>query len=263
MRVLNPLVGADIELFLLHRAQNEIVSAEGYVPGTKHEPFNFDPSNKHFAVSLDNVAAEFCIPPVSDKEAWIAYLNKSIGYLNASLPEELCTVAQPAAILADKYLQTDNAKLFGCDPDYCVWTKSMNERPNAENSNLRSAGGHIHIGYDDPNMDVNEALVKAMDLCVGVPSVIQEPDNERKLLYGKAGCFRWKDYGVEYRTVSNYYLQSQALMEWAFDATMRAIDMVSNDEDIDYMGSEIRYAIDANDKDLAHRLVRQFNLQLV
>jgi hypothetical protein len=175
LKVRKATIGADIELFLMDKSTKEIVSAEGLIKGTKHEPFNFDPKHKFFATSLDNVEAEFCIPPVSidDKEAFIANILYTIDYLNKTIPEALCTVALPAAHLDDKWLQTENAQTFGCEPDCCVWTRTMNESPKAEDPNLRSAGGHIHIGYEDPSVETSELLVKAMDLFVGVPSVLR------------------------------------------------------------------------------------------
>jgi hypothetical protein len=260
----NILIGADIELFLVHKKSGEVVSAEGFIKGTKDKPFNFDPANKYFATSLDNVEAEFCIPPVTDRKKFGEYIKKAVDYINSTIPKHLCTAALPSAILDDKWLQTEQAKLFGCEPDYCVWTRSMNEKPDAGNPNLRSAGGHIHIGYDEPTTDVNEALIKSMDLYVGVPSVLQEPDNERKLLYGKAGCFRFKDYGVEYRTISNYYLASEALTNWAFDSTMMAVNSVNNGFEInEKLGQRIVDTINNNDKKMAEKLVKEFKMELV
>lgn len=262
----NVTIGADIELFLQDKELKEVVSAEGFIKGTKNEPFNFDKTNKYFATSLDNVATEFCIPPVTNKKDFINYIKKAVDYINSTVPNNLCTVVAPAAIFADKFLQTDNAKTFGCEPDYCVWTRSMNEKPSAPNPNLRSCGGHIHIGYDnseDLGIELKEDLIKCMDLCVGVPSVLQEPDNERKLLYGKAGCFRFKNYGVEYRTVSNYYLANNALMSWAYDSTKAAVNMADNGfKFTNTLSRNIQSAINNNNKSLAEKLVKQFRLEL-
>ena len=262
--ITNPLIGADIEVFLMHKVSGEIVSAEGFVKGTKNEPFNFDPASKYFATSLDNVLGEFCIPPATNKVNFIENIKKSLEYLNATIPDELCTVSKPAAILKDKYLQTENAKLFGCEPDYCVWTRSINMKPEGVNPNLRSAGGHIHVGYDEPNrQEVAEDIIKAMDLFIGIPSVIQEPDNDRKSLYGKAGCFRFKPYGVEYRTISNYYAGDERLTGWVYDNTQLAIDAVNNGLTFSKrLADKIQLTINGNKKKAAEQLIKEFNLQL-
>lgn len=262
----NYTIGADIELFLQDKQTGEIVSAEGYIQGTKHEPFNFDPANKYFATSLDNVLAEFCIPPVNNPFLFAQYVEKVVGYINSVIPEHLCTVAMPSAVLADKYLQTENAQTFGCDPDLNVWLKRPNPKPEAKNKNLRSAGGHIHVGYANHSMQVSEKIVKAMDLFLGVPSVLQEPENERKSLYGKAGACRFKEeYGVEYRTISNYYLQSKELINWAYRSTERAINFINdgNGEVLDDIGTLIQSAINDNNKVIAGNLIRQYELETV
>lgn len=272
-KVINPLIGADIEVFLMHKDTRELVSAEGYIDGTKHEPLNFDASHPFHIISLDNVAAEFGIPPVTDKEAFFNHIMKSLEYIQSRVPEELCTVVTPAGIFHDRFLQTENARTFGCEPDFCVWTQTVNEKPCAINPetgeeiispNLRSAGGHIHIGHEagSNNQQLNELLVKAMDLYVGVPSVLQEPDNDRKKLYGKAGCFRFKEYGVEYRTISNYYAGDKRLTDWVFEATQRAIDAVNNDFPINDYGDRIMDAINNNNKVVAQTLINELQLEM-
>lgn len=272
----NPTIGADIEMFLMDKTTRRLVSAEGYIRGTKHEPFNFDVSNPFFAISLDNVSAEFCIPPVTNAVDWLENIKKSVGYINGSIPDTLISVAEPAAIFDDEFLQTENAKMFGCESDYDVWKRMPNIKPNAENANLRSCGGHIHVGFTKPSEVVMEAMginafivdeyvIKAMDLFVGVPSVLQEPDNQRKNLYGKAGAFRFKDYGVEYRTVSNYYLQSDALTKWAFDNTMKAIEFVNDGRmpELEAVADTVQHCINTADKNMAGNIIRQFELPLV
>lgn len=262
--IVNPTIGADVEMFFQHK-DGEIVSAEGFVKGEKHKPFVFDPANKFFSTSLDNVLAEFTIPPSTSIEEWLHNLKKSADYINSIAPPECRAVALPAANLHPRFLQTENAQLFGCDSDFNVWERCINPRPNAEDVTLRSAGGHIHVGWENPSdgFDECEAVVKAMDLFLGVPSVLQEPNNKRKELYGKAGAFRKKDYGVEYRTISNYYMNSDHLMQWAYNNTIDAIDFVNNN-DVDFLDDykeAIVMAINENNAVIAQNLINQFNIK--
>lgn len=261
----NPSIGTDFELFLMHKRTKEIVSAEGIIQGTKYVPFVFDPENPYFSTSLDNVLAEATIPPVNNVNDWVANIAKSRNYIESILPEHLCTAAIPAAILKPRYLATENAQIFGCERDLNVWLRQENEMPKAKNKRLRSAGAHIHVGYDNPELETTELGVKALDLFIGIPSVLQEPDNERKLLYGKAGAFRIKDYGFEYRTVSNYYLETKELTEWVFGATIKALDFVNDGggEELETVKELIQEAINTNNKIMAQNLINQFNLQLV
>lgn len=274
----NITTGADIEVFIQHRQTQEVISAEGLIKGTKSIPFNFDPANKYYGTSLDNVLAEFCIPPARNKEEFYESIQKSLGYINNTIPKDYCTAILQAHSLDSKWLQTEQARVFGCEPDYNAYTNGVNNKPSSDDPNLRSAGGHIHIGYDEPEVykldnDVDKALyqadeqrlalIKAIDLHVGVPSVIMEPDNMRKLLYGKAGCFRPKPYGVEYRTVSNFYLQSKELTLWAYEAVMAAVEWLNGGNIVEpYIANYIQRTIDYNDKYAAQELIDTFNLKI-
>lgn len=260
----NVQIGADIEVFLAQKNNlEEFVSAEGYVQGTKRHPFNFDKSNKYFATSLDNVLAEFCIPPVKNVTDFEAYIQKALAYINQTIPQDLCTVATPAAFLDAQYLQTDNALTFGCEPDFNAYTGKMNIKPFSKHWNLRSAGGHIHIGYDNSNELTNREIIKALDLFIGVPSVIQEPDNARKELYGSAGSYRTKKYGVEYRTISNYYLESKKLIYWLYEQVQAAINYINSGKVIDdVLATILPNTINNNNKEQAMQLIQQYNLKL-
>jgi len=58
-----------------------------------------------------------------------------------------------------------------------------------------------------------------MDLYLGVPSVLMDKGELRKQLYGKAGAYRMKPYGVEYRTLSNFWIFSDTTIGWVWDNT--------------------------------------------
>lgn len=263
-KVRNFLIGGDVECFIQDKETKEIVSAEPYVRGSKHMPFNFDPSNPFFSTSLDNVLAEWNLIPTLDKDTWLLSFEKCLGYINDNLPPTLCTANIPSAHLQPEYLQSENAKRFGCDPDYNVWERSINPKPRGAKS-LRSAGFHVTIGYEEPTISVSEELVKACDLYLSVPSVLMEPDNERKRLYGKAGCFRMPKFGVEYRSLSGYYAANRELQGWVFENTLKAIQFVNDErmDEIESVAPQIIKAINENDKVLAGNIVRHFNLELI
>jgi hypothetical protein len=278
-RLRNVLIGSDVEFFLQDKETKEIVSAEGYIKGTKWEPFQYDPENKYFASSLDNVLAETCVPPVTpeQQDKWIQNFVKALNYFNGSIPPRLCTTAIPSAFLDDKYLQTDQAKIFGCEPDYNVWTRSTNPKPSLDKmvedglitkedmpkySRLRSAGFHVHFGHEEgSNTETNEMIVKACDLVLGVPSVLMEPSNERRKLYGKAGCFRFKDYGIEYRVLSSFFASTEELIAWVFRGAKRVINMVNDGVPFDDYRPFILDAINNGNQTTALNLVNEFALE--
>lgn len=165
-----------------------------------------------------------------------------------------------------------------CSPDFNAYTKYINEKPWCEDATMRSAGAHVHLGFDDIEVPYNGdeelynyepdtqrcEIVKALDLFLSIPLVLMEPDSRRKELYGKAGAFRPKPYGLEYRTTSNYYLSSPDLMKWAYNSTTSAIDFLNNNGTLTKKLSKyIRSVIDSNNKDAANDLIKEYGLQLV
>lgn len=242
--ITNHKIGADIEAFLQDRVTGEIVSAEGIVKGTKDNPFNFDEADKYYATSLDNVLAEHCIPPSNTEGEFITSILRCQHYLD-NMDERLCTAWLPSARLDEKYLQTQNAKTFGCEPDFNCYANGMpNPRPESAISNLRTAGFHVHVGYDNPSVEDNINFMKYFDMYVTLPSLLLEPPNERRELYGKAGAFRHKPYGMEARTLSSYFASSPALISWVYKATQEAIYHYNNQTPLDDMVENLINTVD-------------------
>lgn len=259
----NITLGSDPELFFENKI--ECVSAEGIVPGTKQEP-HFISKDGH-AIQLDNVAAEFNIPPVETKEDWIKELKVPIEHLNQLAKDRNLKISDKASYLFNqKYLKTENARQFGCSPDYDVYIQDINEKPVAEDNRLRSCGGHVSIGYPDQNIENTEKIVKMFDLFVVLPSLLIDKDERRRELYGKAGCFRFTPFGVECRSLSNFWIFSDELMGWVFDQTMIAINIVL-DGDSDYFinkySEETRRIINENDKDSALNIIKELEINLI
>lgn len=260
----NWLIGGDHELFLRRKDTKEIVTAENIIKGTKEEPFNFDKKDPFACTSLDCVLAEYNIAPAKTKADYYHGINKALKYIKKHIPADLEIAIIPAARLDEKYLQSETAQRFGCSVDFNCWTREQNESP-VPDGNLRSAGFHVTLGYDDPNEFVNLMWVKAMDLFTSVPSVLQEPDNERKKLYGKAGAFRHTPFGVEARSLSNYILTDKKLINWVYDQTVEAINFV-NAGDVHRLEEEadiIISAINDKDEDKARYLIDKFNIKMV
>jgi hypothetical protein len=67
-----------------------------------------------------------------------------------------------------------------------------------------------------------------MDLFVGCPMIEFDKDTGRRELYGKAGAFRKKSYGVEYRTASNAWIESEDRIRWAWAQTEKAVKFVED-----------------------------------
>lgn len=248
-------IGADPEVFLINK-QGEIVSSVRKIGGTKQNPKKLDDI---ISVQEDNVLAEFNIKPATSETEFVTYILKGLeGVRSIVTPKSLDIAIVASNIMDTKYLRSNQAKVFGCDPDLNAYTMLFNEAPADPNIQLRSAGGHIHVGGIDPKDAIN--VVRAMDIYLGIPSVIMDSDTQRKSLYGRAGAFRFKDYGIEYRTLSNFWLKSEALISWAYRNTMRAIEN-ANKSPISH--STVMSIIDNNDKKNAEKIIKTHGLEVI
>ena len=267
-------IGADPELFLMR--EGELKSSIGLIGGSKYEPRPLG-DKLGFFVQEDNVAVEFNIPPAETLQAFC----DSIAYGKEQLTNEISKYGfslaiKASAIFPESQLLNPAARNFGCDPDYNAWKNGRrNPRPRAKDSRLRSCGGHIHIGYpEDSNLD-KRRLVQLMDLYLGVPSVIMDDDNQRRQLYGRAGAYRDTDYGLEYRTLSNFWLRSSELTAWAYTQTIRAVNRATQfgkpDGNKDHfttfmgdysLGTDITKSINKGNVNLAHKLSVHYDLDV-
>ena len=122
--------------------------------------------------------------------------------------------------------------------------------------------GHISIGWDDFTQEQQVDMIKAMDATVGLESVLLDFDTERKKLYGKAGCFRFTAFGIEYRSLSNFWIKTDESLQWAWNTTMKAIDLVNSGkiEEVKELGDYIVKAINTNNKELAQELLNKIEI---
>lgn len=207
--------GCDPELFILNNDTGKFVCAEGLIPGTKLEPYPV----KDGAVQVDGMAAEFNIDPVNTFEDFDSKITSVMDQLTKMLPPNH-TLVQKSAVVFDEDVWNDapmKAKELGCTPDFNAWTGEVNPPPKCDNKRLRTASGHIHIGWtkdadmtDIQHITACRDLVRQLDYYLGAWSVTQDSDPTRRLLYGKAGAMRFKPYGVEYRVLSNFWLQDSS-----------------------------------------------------
>jgi len=254
----NHKLGSDPEVFIFDKEKNEIISAIGIIPGFKINPFPL--TDKGHFIQTDNIMTEFCVPETNNAKEFYRDFQVCLVEGSKYLNEHQEFLIKPSAHINMKYLADPKAREFGCDPDYNAWTSKINQSPKS-NTNLRTCGGHIHVGYDNPDNVVSQFLIKAMDLFLGVPSILLDRDIERRKMYGKAGAHRMKSYGTEYRVLSNFWLADENLVNWAFKSTQKAIDAINRDIMVsDTEQTDIQMCINQSDVDLARKLCDKYNL---
>ena len=203
--------GADPEFFIRNE-DNKLVSAVPIIKGTKHCP---ELTESGAAMQHDNVAVEFAIPVANSKEEFVDYIGKAMKEVRFALPSGHSIEAISSARFDESELQTEEALEFGCSADYNVWEMCQNNAPEIEDKALRACGGHLHVGDESLlDFDSKMLMVKTMDVFHGIISVMLDTSEEaktRRKLYGSAGCHRPTEYGIEYRTLSNFWLKSPQL----------------------------------------------------
>lgn len=258
-RIKNVKIGADIEVFLKD-ASGKYISAIGLIGGTKDNPRSL--GIEGHAVQEDNVAAEFNIPPARTAKEFIDNINTSlIGLLNL-LPSNLSIDLHSSATFDDDQLIPAMAKEFGCSPDYNAYTLAENKKPCLKDEpNLRCIGGHIHVGYDNPSMTTNVDIIHQLDFLLGIPSLVLDDDTNRRKLYGKAGSFRPKPYGVEFRTLSSFWIAENGTMEWIFNAVQEAVERINNDNLLTSLCKEkVQQCINGGNTEMAKQFVNVYKI---
>jgi len=248
-------IGADPEMFLRESITGSPVSCHGLIPGDKKNPFAVSGG----AIQVDGLAAEININPSRTRTEFMANIKSVMDDLVDQLPP-IFEIAHgvPFMEFDPEYLgmQPGESLELGCDPDYNAYTGEANPRPNGLQT-FRTAAGHIHIGWgadvknpygDKEHFNLCRAMAVQMDYYIGIYSLIWDPDNRRRSMYGGAGAFRAKPYGMEYRTPSTAWLANPELQAWVFDAAMKgANDYFKGIVPADIFGDTAKQIIDTND----------------
>lgn len=234
---ISPLMGCDPEFFF--KSNNDIIGAEKVLPKAglvRPEHYNSGYTHKTKLI-IDGVQAELNPAPQTCR----AYLGNEIKacfqLLNAEMKKSnaniTCDFSRTVEISKEKLAELEeSSRKFGCAPSNSAYTAAKAgikiEDIDCNEYRTRAAGGHIHIGHSNGTWykGLLRALttdhirtVQMLDLLVGNTSVLIDRDAgniERRKVYGRAGEFRLPAHGLEYRTLSNYWLTSYPLMSFVF-----------------------------------------------
>ena len=245
-------LGCDPEFFFSKKGK--VLGAEKILPedGMKYDPRNRkarENDGAHTAkcdtvskIIIDGVQAELNPRPNTCR----ANLGNEIGACFRELYQK---------IKADKALKVDfeqvkevtkdelaslseKARTFGCAPSKNAYSHEENKiTVNPAEYKYRSAGGHIHLGCRDTYgpiakalLEKRERVVQMLDIIVGNTCVLIDRDpyaKERRKVYGRAGDYRTPSYGIEYRTLSNFWLRSYQLMSFVMGMARIAVQIVA------------------------------------
>lgn len=254
-------LGADPEVFICATKGKRLFSSCGKIGGTKSEPLQIPGLPVGFTIQEDNVAVEFGIPPCSTagqfSEAIRLVQLRGIDYVREKMHQTagVSFSGLSCTVFPKKELVHPGALIFGCEPDYNAWTGTMNPAIILENDAMRSAGGHIHV---ETTLD-KTTLVKALDVTIGCATLLLESDGAlRRALYGKAGAFRPKPYGIEYRVPSNFWIFESYLVQSMWNRVHHAMTLIEEGVNFSYLGNRIQHAINTNNTIEAGKILEKF-----
>ncbi len=252
-------IGADPEIFLQDiGGRGRFRGAWGVTMGTKRHPDHL-PYPAIGQVQVDGFALEFNTHPTGSQKDFV----EQIAVCKRAIKTHLLT-RMGLKFAIESTVEFDEEewreapyinRQLGCDPDYSAYTLALNPTPN-ERVTFRTAAGHIHIGWgsrfriDNDFIKVCAGVAKEMDATLGLASILFDPDTKRRSLYGKAGAFRPKPYGVEYRVLSNRWIKNDALSGYVYRLSFLAIKRLMDKDSVHT--EEVQDIINSDDKARAH-----------
>lgn len=260
---MNILIGCDPEVFV--KQKGTFKSAFGLIKGDKRNPQKI----RNGAVQVDGMALEFNIDPAASEDEFCLNVQDVYEQMKLMVPDYE-VVAVPVAEFGMEYLkeQPPEALELGCDPDFNAWTGEPNPRPNGDRP-FRTASGHVHIGWRQPSnpetqdhQDRCHMSGQQMDFFLGLPSLFYDPDTKRREMYGKAGAIRYKPYGVEYRTLSNAWLNSENLIRFVYRNAKLGMDRLMKGDALFQKYGDIQDIINSSDKKEAAKILKKENIEV-
>jgi hypothetical protein len=185
-----------------------------------------------FQAEMNTDGTDFCLNLLMDSIQW------QLGKLTEKLPIGAKLSINNTFRLDEETLKTTPGKFieFGCKPSFNAYELKVKKVP-ARKLPYRWAGGHMTFGeWEQPLPYLS--MVKAIDKICGVFSVglaanLDTPN--RRQHYGLAGEFRtpkwereslWGNhifYGLEYRTLSNFWLCSPVVANLVWELARIAV----------------------------------------
>lgn len=247
-------LGCDPEFFFSRGGR--IIGAEKVLPEQGIDtPFG--------KIIIDGIQGELNPNPSDDPHVLADNVLNSFRELRKVLSGAELDFSQTVTIKkAEMDTLSEKSKQFGCSPSLNTSGGGAIDI-DASKYLKRSAGGHIHIGHGG-NEEIKSILantqiiVPLLDIIVGNTCVLIDRDRgniERRKIYGKASEYRLPPHGLEYRTLSNFWLKDKKTMVYVFELVQRAVNEAGNwDKFFKCVNmKEIRTAINTNNYKLADK----------
>jgi hypothetical protein len=281
-------LGCDPEFFF--RKDGEVIGSESVIPDSGF-------STDYGKIIQDGVQAEINVVANLCRQRLARNIGYSLVQLGKYLKRKHPNVTTDFGAVvevkeAEMMRLSEKSKTFGCAESFNAHLPKINKISkipvDPHKYFKRSAGGHLHLGkyvfqkypeenghvmFDRPTIRTSrnektlkdtDKLVPLLDIIVGNTCVLLDRDDEnveRRKVYGRAGEYRTPDHGLEYRTLSNFWLKSPHLMSLVTGLARQAVQIGVEDTDSTMYDSimslvnmnDIETAINTNDFDLARK----------
>lgn len=287
-------LGCDPEFFFANQ-DGSTVGSEKVLPKGGLKVVNQYNVEKSSNIVIDGVQAELNPLPSSCRESLAYQIYMCFSEIKKTLGNKVLVKIDSVVDITQGELDSlsEGSRVFGCAPSLNVDNQGKDKTSkitvDPKKYLKRSAGGHLHLGnhyngylgytiegrpWNDPACvarrqekvlkGMPEVLVPMLDLVVGNMCVLldRDPANvERRKNYGRCGEYRIKEYGIEYRTLSNFWLRSYQLMSLVFGMARFTCHLVEQStKENDYVKAfmdavpreKVIKAIQENDFDLAY-----------
>lgn len=202
-------LGTDPEGFFTRNG--EVIGAERVIPKEGL-------LGNYTRVVIDGVQFEMHTPPAGCRQSVAIYLQD--GFL--AIRRRLRALGDPNISVSFQSHYTvpqeeldslsEECKILGCSPSLNAYG-FQDLGVDVGTFRERSAGGHLHFGADWLRGRPADA-VPVLDAVLGNFCVMVDRDPyaaARRKVYGRAGEYRTPAHGLEYRTLSSFWLQSYVL----------------------------------------------------
>jgi hypothetical protein len=273
-----PSLGCDPEFFFTKKGK--VIGSELVIPedGLKVGQLVTIKDNRQ-KIIRDGVQAELNPYPNSCRDILASNIRQLLTTINGEIltkdaKKELGISFNQLVRVSKPHMRklSEKSRRFGCSPSKSIYGESIDIGSiNTDVYLYRAAGGHIHLGingagkkdglYRALKTDV-ERTVYMLDIICGNTLVLVDRDKgniERRKVYGRAGEYRTPEHGIEYRTPSNFWLQSKPLLSLTFGLARLVVDIMADTKHEDYYKAftevvkpeEIQMAINTNNSFLA------------
>lgn len=248
---IRPMLGCDPELFFA-APSGEVIGSERVLPETPLETTYHSVRSmlmpKRHGIVMDGVQVELNPNPHTCRANLVNELSYHFRTLKTHLGKmkdvrvSFKTVVEVSEEEMSKL--SERSRQLGCAPSLNAHDTQATISVDPATYRTRSAGGHIHLGLQPGSSTMwayspekvyaaRERIVPIMDILVGLPSVFIDRDPqaaERRKVYGRAGEYRLPAHGLEYRTLSNFWLRNSALMSFVLGMSRTAVAVVYQTE---------------------------------